>query len=232
LCGGKKKGLPFRVLLVGSLSGNGDGRCPSGQREGGGVVLTCKMLGSATQNPIRRRRANRRGRSRRAFGRNRRIGNAPRCARRAARIAKQRFEFIELLNRLEAMALLYNDGKLAPSTKKFTGKFLDQAVAGMQASEAMTKLKREAITVDDTFHELQKFEKRHAPEIRKLARSYTTNRVCGDDRQLLSTRPRSRRLIASRSCCEVSWGGRVPCHSMQRLRRIVQSRKSVPLPTV
>jgi hypothetical protein len=146
--------------------------------------------------------------------------------------AKQRFEFIEQLNRLKALALLYNDGRLAPSTKKFTGKFLDQAVAGIQASEAMTKLKREAITGDDTFHELQKFEKRHAPEIRKLARSYTTNRVCCDDRQLLSTRPRSRRLIASRSCCEVSWGGRVPCHSMQRLRRIVQSRKSVPLSTV
>lgn len=90
-----------------------------------------------------------------------------------ARDDKQQFEFIELLNLMEALALLHNDGKLAASTKKFTGKFLIEAVAWMRASEHMTKLKREAVTGDDTFHELQTFEQRHAPSIGHLSRSYT-----------------------------------------------------------
>jgi hypothetical protein len=87
--------------------------------------------------------------------------------------AKQKFEFIELLNLLEALALLHNDGRIAASTKKFTGKFLVQAIAGMRASDAMTRLKHESRTGDDTFHELERFEKRHAAEIRGPARSYT-----------------------------------------------------------
>jgi len=86
---------------------------------------------------------------------------------------KRRFEFVELLNILEALALLHNDGKIAASTKKFTGQFLDEALAGIRASEPMTKLMSEAITGDDTFRELQRFEERHAPSILNLARSYT-----------------------------------------------------------
>ncbi|MEI9986956.1 MAG: hypothetical protein WDN69_29620 [Aliidongia sp.] len=87
--------------------------------------------------------------------------------------ARRKFEFIELLNLLEALALLYNDGRIAASTKKFTGKYLAEVVAEMRANEPMMRLRRESVTGDDTFRELQKFEKRQADAILTLARSYT-----------------------------------------------------------
>jgi hypothetical protein len=102
-----------------------------------------------------------------------RLGVALRRADNALDEAKQKFEIVELLNLMEGLALLHNDDRIAVSTKKFTGKYLMQAIAGMRASESMTKLKHEAITDSDTFNELQKFEERHAAEIRNLSRSYT-----------------------------------------------------------
>jgi hypothetical protein len=104
----------------------------------------------------------------------RQLREAMRRVHDAREDADKKFEFIELLNLLEALALLYNDGRIAASTKKFTGKFLEQVVAGIRASEPMTELKREAVTGEDTFRELKDFEERHAPAIRNLARSYTT----------------------------------------------------------
>jgi hypothetical protein len=89
---------------------------------------------------------------------------------------RYRFEFVELLNLLEALALLYNDGKIAASTKKFTGKFLDQVVAWIRVDESMKRLMDSSMTGDDTYGELKKFENRRRPLIRGLARDYSIQR--------------------------------------------------------
>lgn len=67
---------------------------------------------------------------------------------------KRHFEFIELLNLLEVLALLYNDGKIASSTNRFTRKFLIESLASIRASEVMSKLKQESITAEETYQEI------------------------------------------------------------------------------
>jgi hypothetical protein len=86
------------------------------------------------------------------------------------------FEFRELLNLLEALALLYNDGKIAASTKKFTGKFLAEALAWIRIDHGMATLMRQSMTGDDTYLELKKFEERSKPEMRGLSRLYRHKR--------------------------------------------------------
>jgi hypothetical protein len=86
------------------------------------------------------------------------------------------FEFRELLNLLEALALLYNDGRIAASTKRFTGKFLDEALAWINIDHGMATLMRKSITGDETYHELKNFEKRRKPKIRSLSRFYRAKR--------------------------------------------------------
>jgi hypothetical protein len=89
---------------------------------------------------------------------------------------RYKFELVELLNLLEALALLYNDGRIATSTKKFTGKFLDEVVAWINIDPGMAILMRQSMTGEETFHELKKFEKRRKPGIRSLSRDYRFKR--------------------------------------------------------
>ncbi len=90
--------------------------------------------------------------------------------------ARYKFELVELLNLLEALALLYNDGRIAASTKKFTGKFLDEAVGWINIDHGMATLMRQSMTGDDTYCELKKFEARRKPGIRNLSRLYRNRR--------------------------------------------------------
>jgi hypothetical protein len=86
------------------------------------------------------------------------------------------FEFRELLNLLEALALLHNDNKIAPSTKKFTCKFLEEAIGWIRVNPELAAFMRQSITSDETYHEIQKFEGRRKPNIRTLSRSYVDRR--------------------------------------------------------
>jgi len=86
--------------------------------------------------------------------------------------ARYTFEFVELLNLLEALALLYNDSKIADSTKKFTSKFLGEVLGWISIDDGMATLMRKSKTGDETYLELKKFEKRHKPAIRDLSRFY------------------------------------------------------------
>ena len=80
--------------------------------------------------------------------------------------AKVRFEFIELLNLLEALALLFNDDKIAASTRKFTGKFLAEGIGWIAVSENLAALMRESMTGDETYKELRRFRESNESEIR------------------------------------------------------------------
>ena len=90
--------------------------------------------------------------------------------------ARYKFEFRELLNLLEALALLHNDNKIAPSTKKFTCKFLEEAIGWIRVNPEMAAFMRQSTTSDETYHEIQKFEGRRKPNIRTLSRSYVDRR--------------------------------------------------------
>jgi hypothetical protein len=106
----------------------------------------------------------------------RELRDAMRRVHDAPNEAKIKFEFTELLNLLEALALLYNDGKIAASTKKFTGKFLDEVLAWIRADNPMNQLMDDRITSETTFHELQVFQQSRSVNIRKLAKAYTAKR--------------------------------------------------------
>ena len=86
------------------------------------------------------------------------------------------FELVELLNLLEALALLYNDGRIAASTKKFTGKFLDEVLGWISIDNGMATLMRKSMTGDETYRELKRFEKRRKLGIRSLSRFYRARR--------------------------------------------------------
>ncbi len=90
--------------------------------------------------------------------------------------ARYEFELVELLNLLEALALLYNDGRIAASTKKFTGKFLDEVLGWISIDNGMAALMRKSMTADETYRELKTFEKRRKPGIRNLSRFYRNKR--------------------------------------------------------
>lgn len=92
--------------------------------------------------------------------------------RRAEGDAEYDFEFHELLNLLEVLALLHNDGRLAKSTKKIVGNFLDQALGWIRNDQNMEARMNSAMTSDQTFEALRKFEKRRRKEVAKLARKY------------------------------------------------------------
>ncbi|HUN42792.1 MAG TPA: hypothetical protein VMU81_21070 [Acetobacteraceae bacterium] len=97
------------------------------------------------------------------------------CAMRRVRDATEehyRFEFIELLNLLEALAMLHNDGKIAPSTKRITRKFLDECLAWIRSDEGMKQLMADSVTGDETYMELKAFEQRRHREIARQAKSY------------------------------------------------------------
>jgi hypothetical protein len=103
------------------------------------------------------------------------LGNAMRRVRDACEDHRE-FEFIELLNLLEALALLYNESKIAPSTKKITCKFLEESLAWIRGNDDMKQLMTKSMTSNDTYAELREFENRRRREIGKHARSYAIQR--------------------------------------------------------
>jgi hypothetical protein len=82
------------------------------------------------------------------------------------------FEFREMLNLLEALALLVNDDKITPSTRKFTTLFLEEAWAFLDADEGNRALIAESRKSSETFIELKKFAKTHNARIVKLTAVY------------------------------------------------------------
>jgi hypothetical protein len=104
------------------------------------------------------------------------LGEAQRRVRDADNHDKSEFEFIELLNLLEALALLFTNRKIAPSTRKFTGKFLEEALAWIGIDPEMAKLMQKSMTDDTTYQELKKFRKRRQRPIRGLSRFYRIKR--------------------------------------------------------
>jgi hypothetical protein len=68
------------------------------------------------------------------------------------------------------------DGRIAPSTKKFTETFLDEVLAWINIDNGMATLMRQSMTGDETYRELKKFEKRRKSGIRKLSRLYKNRR--------------------------------------------------------
>jgi len=104
-----------------------------------------------------------------------RLGNSMRRVRDAPE-EYYKFEFIELLNLLEALALLCNENKIAPSTKKITCKFLDESLAWIRIDARMKELMDEKVTGEDTYAELKEFENRRPREIAKHTKSYAIQR--------------------------------------------------------
>jgi hypothetical protein len=87
-----------------------------------------------------------------------------------------RFEFFELLNLLEALALMINERRTHPSTTRFTSKFLIEALAWIRVDPTLKEQMAAAITSDDTFSELKQFEKRQAEIIRRTSRHFWLKR--------------------------------------------------------
>jgi NADH dehydrogenase/NADH:ubiquinone oxidoreductase subunit G len=106
----------------------------------------------------------------------RELRDAMRRVHDAPDAAKVKFEFTELLNLLEALALLYNDGKIAASTKKFTGNFLDEVLAWIRADASMKQRMQETETSPTTYQELKLFEKNRPQESRQLTKAYAKKR--------------------------------------------------------
>lgn len=84
----------------------------------------------------------------------------------------KQFEFRELLNLMEALALLENDSRVAPSTQKVAQKFLIESLAYIKSQPHLQDFMRASKTDIDTFGELRRFEEKHSKEIRDLALHY------------------------------------------------------------
>lgn len=82
------------------------------------------------------------------------------------------FEFRELLNLMEGLALLFNDRKVAPSTRKIVEHFLEEAWAWLRADPAMSALATSSLTGADTYAELRRFAEARRPRIESLTRMY------------------------------------------------------------
>lgn len=99
------------------------------------------------------------------------LGEAQRSVRDAPDEYKE-FEFIELLNLLEALALLVNDGRPASSTKKVAAHFLEEALSLITVTPALAELMRKATTDVETFSELKRFRDKHVLMVRRNVRQY------------------------------------------------------------
>lgn len=100
------------------------------------------------------------------------LGEAQRRVRDAKEEPTRQFEMRELLNLMEALALLENDKKLAPSTRKFTEKFLEEAYAFLQADDGNRDFLDSSVTGADTFAELMKFARKRRGRIEALTKHY------------------------------------------------------------
>ena len=106
------------------------------------------------------------------------LADAQRKVRDAPEEHKE-FEFVELLNLMEALALLLNDGRPPSSTKKVAGLFIEEALSWISITPSMAELMKKSITGDGTFAELQKFRSKRAIKIRENARHYRNRRDTG-----------------------------------------------------
>jgi hypothetical protein len=88
----------------------------------------------------------------------------------------RQFELRELLNLMEALALLENGNRITPSTRKFTGHFLEEAWAYIRSEPSLRPLLENSITGDETFLELSKFAERRAGKIERLTKHYENSR--------------------------------------------------------
>ena len=84
----------------------------------------------------------------------------------------KQFEFRELLNLMEALALLENDSRVAESTQKVAQKFLIESLAYIKSQPHLQEFMRSSMTDIGTFEELRLFEERHSKQIRDLALHY------------------------------------------------------------
>jgi|SRR5580698_4727944 hypothetical protein len=101
-----------------------------------------------------------------------RLGDAQRRVRDASDQTVQEFEFRELLNLMEALALLENDNRIAPSTRRFTEHFLVESYAFMRSQMALRPLLEKSVTGEETFSELEKFAERRWAKIEHLSDVY------------------------------------------------------------
>jgi hypothetical protein len=87
------------------------------------------------------------------------------------------FEFRELLNLLETLALLVNRRKITQAARDYTTKFLIQALAWIDIDETMKKLIAESITGIDTFADLNSFRQRRRQEIEHQTDIYAQREI-------------------------------------------------------
>jgi len=85
---------------------------------------------------------------------------------------RRTFEFRELLNLMEALARLINDGNMTPSTQKITEDFLVEAWAYLHVDPALQALITQSVTGPDTYRELLKFAKKRSSRIAGLIEAY------------------------------------------------------------
>lgn len=100
------------------------------------------------------------------------LAEAQRLVRDAQNDAVRQFEFRELLNLMEALALLSNDKRIEPSTKKVTEHFLNESWAFLLSQDELAPLLEASVTSDSTFLELSTFAKKREKRISGLRRSY------------------------------------------------------------
>jgi hypothetical protein len=82
------------------------------------------------------------------------------------------FEFRELLNLMEALALLLNDDKVTPSTRKIVEHFLEEAWAYLHADPSTQHLIISSVTGVETFAELEAFARRRSSSIERLTTAF------------------------------------------------------------
>jgi hypothetical protein len=89
---------------------------------------------------------------------------------------KRQFEFRELLNLMEALALLENDRRTAKSTRTITNHFLIESYAFLRSDSSQRLFLESSVTGDETFSELVKFAARYKPRIEALSHFYEQQR--------------------------------------------------------
>ncbi len=82
------------------------------------------------------------------------------------------FEFTELLNLLEALALLHNERRIAASTKKLIANFLDEVLRCIENDSETKNHMCKTRTGSETYRELEKFKTRRNSWILNQWRSY------------------------------------------------------------
>lgn len=84
------------------------------------------------------------------------------------------FEFRELRNVLEMLALLVNSRKTTRVANKYRITFLIQALAWIEVDDSMKKLIESSVTGGDTFDDLLVVRKRYRRQIEHLSSQYRT----------------------------------------------------------